>query len=186
MSSPKPLQSPIPGRTCQGCTMCCKLLEVTELEKPRGVWCAHCDHKRGCAIYAERPDGCRIFHCGYLRIPHLDERWKPSKAKFVVNYEAEKKRVVIHVDPDRPNAWREAPYHAEIRRWAFAAAREKGLCIVWTGDHAVAVLPNRDKDLGTVRGDQILVTTERRTPGGIVYDCLVLEPDDPRLQGEFA
>ena len=27
----------VPGRSCQGCTLCCKLLSIEELEKPTGA-----------------------------------------------------------------------------------------------------------------------------------------------------
>ncbi len=163
--------------------MCCKLMEVPEFSKPRGVWCPHCDKKRGCTIYGARPPGCRIFHCGYLRIPHLDERWKPSKAKFLINFETVKNRVVLHVDPERPHAWREEPYYTEIKRWAAAAAREKGLVMVWVGPRATAVMPGLEKDLGIIPEDSFLQTVERPLPGGISYDCLVLAADDPRVTG---
>jgi len=172
----------VPGRSCQGCTMCCKLMEVDALGKPRGAWCGHCDQKRGCTIYETRPDACRIFYCGYLRIPMLDERWKPSKAKFLVNYESPSNRIVIHVDPARPGAWREEPFHAQIKRWAASIARDGGFLVVWTGQSAVAVLPGREKDLGQVRDDQLLLTSAKRTASGVVFDVIVVDADDPRAQ----
>lgn len=100
----------VPGRSCEGCTMCCKLMEIDVLAKPRAVWCPHCNQKRGCTIYETRPEPCRIFYCGYRKVPALDERWKPSKAKFLVNYESRTNRIVIHVDPARRDAWRAEPY----------------------------------------------------------------------------
>lgn len=170
----------VPGRSCQGCTMCCKLMEVGAVEKPRGTWCRHCDQKSGCGIYEARPDACRIFYCGYLRIPMLDDRWKPSKAKLLVNYESSSNRIVIHVDPQRPGAWREEPFHSQIKRWASAIARDGGMLVVWTGATAIAVLPGREKDLGHVRDDQLFLRTATRTPTGTVLDVIVIEPDDPR------
>lgn len=171
----------VPGRSCDNCTMCCKLMAVDALAKPRGSWCPHCDHKQGCKIYEARPEACRIFYCGYRRIPHLDERWKPSKAKFLVNYETAKNRIVIHADPARPDAWRAEPYYSVIKGWAANAAREKGLVVVWTGPTATAVLPERDKHLGAVRDDQILYVTPGATPTD--FDVSVIEPDDPRATG---
>jgi hypothetical protein len=169
----------VPGRSCQGCTMCCKLMEIDTLAKPRGDWCPHCNQKQGCTIYAQRPEACRIFHCGYLRIPHLDERWKPAKAKFLINYETRHNRIVIHVDPARPDAWRVEPYYSEIRNWARNAARDQGLVVVWTGHHAVAILPDREKDLGHVRDDQLFL---RLAPAAASasYDIIVVDADDPR------
>lgn len=158
--------------------MCCKLMEIDVLEKPRAVWCTACDQKRGCTIYEARPHPCRIFYCGYRKVPHLDERWKPSKAKFLVNYESSRNRIVIHADPARPGAWRNEPYISTIRQWAKNAVRENGLVLVWTGDSAVAVLPDREKNLGRVGENQKLVPSVQQTPQGLVYDVtLSADPD---------
>jgi hypothetical protein len=51
----------VPGRNCDGCTMCCKLLSVAELDKPPVSWCTLCDVKVGCNAYAGRPTECRDF-----------------------------------------------------------------------------------------------------------------------------
>ncbi len=155
--------------------MCCKLMAIDALQKPRAVWCAHCDQKRGCTIYDARPNDCRVFYCGYRRVPQLDERWKPAKAKFLVNYETANNRIVIHVDPARPGAWRAEPYYAAIKDWARNAVRSNGMVLVWTGDEVTAVLPDRDKDLGRVRDDQLLIASSRQAPGGIVHDVTVAD-----------
>src|SRR5262249_50752592 len=38
-------------RGCDGCTLCCKVMEVKEIAKPGGKWCAHCKTGTGCGIY---------------------------------------------------------------------------------------------------------------------------------------
>ena len=166
----------VAGRSCDGCTMCCKLLAIDVLEKPRGAWCSHCDQKRGCTIYESRPDACRGFYCGYLRLPQLDERWKPSKAKFLINYEDHANRIVIHADPQRPDAWRADPYIKIIRQWAAASRREGSLVLVWAGQNATIVLPDREINLGKVREDQLIVPVERRTPRGVEVTFEVRDP----------
>jgi hypothetical protein len=150
--------------------MCCKLLAVDVLDKPRAQWCPHCDQKRGCTIYKTRPDPCRGFYCGYLRLPQIDERWKPSKAKFLINYEDHAKRIVIHVDPVKADAWRAEPYLKTIRQWAARAERDGGMVLVWAGTRATIVLSTRDIELGDVRDDQLIVPIERRTPASIIRD----------------
>lgn len=147
--------------------MCCKLLAIDVLEKPRGTWCSHCAQKRGCTIYDARPDPCRGFHCGYLRLAYLDDRWKPAKAKFLINYEDAAKRIVIHVDPARPDAWRVEPYYKTIKQWAVTARREGGTVMTWAGSRATIVLAERDIDLGEVREDQVIVPVERMTARGV-------------------
>ena len=67
-SAPTQRPTAVPGRSCGTCTLCCKLLQVPEVEKPLGEWCRHCDKGVGCTIYAERPQRCRDFFCGYLQI----------------------------------------------------------------------------------------------------------------------
>lgn len=171
----------VPGRSCDGCTMCCKLLSIDVLDKPRGKWCPHCNVKHGCTIYADRPAPCRSFHCGYLRIKELDELWKPAKAKFLINYEDKAKRIAIHVDPARPDAWRAEPYYSAIKDWARNAARDHGTVMVWTGDKAILVLPDRDKDLGAVREDQFVIPIEKKTARGVEVDYEVVAADDPRV-----
>ena len=54
----------VPGRDCAGCTMCCKLLRVEELDTPPLSWCPHCSVRTGCSIYDDRPTECRQFYCG--------------------------------------------------------------------------------------------------------------------------
>jgi hypothetical protein len=162
--------------------MCCKLLEVAPLNKPRATWCTHCDQKHGCNIYADRPGACRSFHCGYLRLAVLDERWKPSKAKFLINYEDQANRIAIHVDPARPGAWRVAPYYATIKQWSERAFAERRMVIVWSAEHAIVVLPDRDVDLGLVRDDQFIVPVQRMTARGPMVDFEVADADDSRVK----
>ncbi len=169
-------QDLVAGRSCDGCTMCCKLLAIDVLQKPRGVWCSHCDQKHGCTIYESRPDPCRGFYCGYLRLPQIDDRWKPSKAKFLINYEDAANRIVIHADPARPDAWRAEPYLKAIRQWAASARQQGGIVLVWAGSRATVVLPDREIELGTVREDQLIVPVERRTPRGIDVTFEVRDP----------
>ncbi|MEQ1695743.1 MAG: hypothetical protein ABL901_07870 [Hyphomicrobiaceae bacterium] len=171
----------VPGRSCQDCTLCCKLLEVEPLAKPRAQWCGHCDQKRGCRIYEARPAACQSFYCGYRRLPQLDERWKPAKAKFLINYESGAHRIVIHVDPVRPGAWRVEPYYSTLKQWARRAASEGGTVLVWTGPRATLILPGADKELGEVRDDQFIVPVERMTPAGAVVDFEVADANDPRV-----
>lgn len=172
----------IEGRSCKDCTLCCKLLEVAPLAKPRAQWCMHCDQKRGCRIYYDRPEACRSFFCGYRRIPDLDERWKPSRAKFLINFETAANRIVIHADPTRPDGWRVEPFYSAIKQWARAAATEGGSVLVWSGPEATLVLPTREKSLGKVRDDQYLLAVERIGSRGPEIDYEVVESTDPRVK----
>src|SRR5262245_34979797 len=66
------------GRQCGDCSLCCKLLNIDELNKPANTWCQHCrPGKGGCSIYADRPPDCRTFACGWLTHPEFGDIWKP-------------------------------------------------------------------------------------------------------------
>ena len=137
----------VPGRGCGGCTLCCKLLGVEELILAPLQWCPRCDTSVGCTAYAERPTECRQFYCQYLLDGALDEHWKPSRCKMVVVLEDFTDNLVIHVDPDRPHAWRQAPFHTQIRRWAREQARLGRQVVVWQGDRKIMIDPRDPADL---------------------------------------
>jgi len=170
----------LPGRSCAGCTLCCKLLSIAVLDKPRLRWCVHCAPESGCTIYDRRPEICRSFHCGWLRDAGIAEHWQPAKSKMVIAYESAD-RIAIHVDPGRPDGWRKEPYFSDIKRWARAAAERRGQIIVWQGREVIAVLPDHEKNLGALRPDQLIVTIERQGPSGTMLDVEVREPDDPSM-----
>jgi hypothetical protein len=172
--------SPAP-RACDGCTLCCKLVPVTALAKPRGTWCAHCAIGRGCGIYAERPPECRDFHCGYLRDATLDAQWQPERCKMVVAIASDSSRLVVHVDPGRPDAWRRDPFFSRIKQWSVAAMKLRRLVLVCQGPNVIVVFPDREKNLGAVREDQFIYTVETRTAQGTVLDAVVIDRDDPRV-----
>lgn len=175
-----PTFEPAPGRSCAGCTMCCKIFGIPELSKPRHQWCVHCSIGVGCKIYDQRPKSCREFFCGYLVDERVPEHWKPSKSRMVLTSEDNGRRLVIDVDPGRLDAWKKAPYYAEIKKMAVAAVRNRGQVILWQGKNAIAILPDREKHLGPISAGQIIVTTERDGPGGGDLDVEVIDADDPR------
>ena len=177
-----PPQASAPGRSCAGCTMCCRIFGIPELQKPRHQWCSHCEIGVGCKIYDERPASCREFVCGYLVDGGVPEHWKPSKSRMVLTSEDSGRRLVIHVDTSRPDAWKKAPYYAEIKRLAATAARNRRQVIVWQGENAIAVLPDREKFLGPIGPGQIIVTTESDVPGGGDLDVEVMDAGDARLK----
>lgn len=170
------------GRSCDGCTLCCKLLSIEELSKPRLKWCEHCDVRKGCKIYDRRPPECKNFYCNYLLDDRIEENWNPLKSKMVLAYESHANRIAIHVDPYRGDAWRKEPFYSQIKEWAIAASENQGQVIVWQGNNVIAVLPDREKDLGSVRQDQFIITAEKAGPSGPEFDVMVIDNDDPILK----
>ena len=155
----------VPGRACNSCTMCCRVLDIAELEKPAGTQCLHCVGGSGCGIYAERPTACGEFYCGYLVLPFVHARWFPDDCGMMIYPEAAERRLAVHVDPARPDAWRCGPYHADLRQWAVAADKMGLHVYVAIGRRIIAILPHEDVDLG-VFGDDDRLVYERVTVDG--------------------
>lgn len=105
------------GRACDGCTMCCKALGIPELHKPMGVWCPHVLKGRGCGIYEQRPQPCRLFECLWLTTD-LPDYWKPDRSKMVVVGEETGTLVSVLVDAGYSDAWRKQPYYDDIKGFA--------------------------------------------------------------------
>src|SRR5262249_15998523 len=139
--------SPMTGRTCAGCTLCCKILGISALDKPAAQWCPHCAVGEGCGIYETRPQECRAFHCSYLLDASLSKDWAPKRSRFMVP--RDKNRLVIHPDPARTDAWRKAPFYQTIRNWGAAlTARGVQVFVVENGGEVTMILPQGEKKLG--------------------------------------
>jgi hypothetical protein len=97
---------------CGSCTLCCKLLDIPELNKPQGRWCTHCAVGTGCRIYEERPAPCRDFACVWLQSQQeakpLPAELRPDKSKVVLAFSPDRKDVLGYCDPTAPLAWKEA------------------------------------------------------------------------------
>ncbi len=162
--APRPYEAPapiadglVPGRTCGTCTVCCKAFGIPELDKQPGQWCRHVVQARGCGIHETRPSVCRLFFCHWMRNARLGPEWRPNVAKFVMYTEMEGHRLVIAPDAGTPSSWRRTPYLAQIKRWATLGASSNDQVLVINGRRAIAVLPDRDHDLGIVEvGDRIV------------------------------
>jgi len=169
-------------KTCDGCAMCCMILSIPSLDKPRNVWCRHCSTRKSCDIYDSRPNECRSFHCGWLSFPELGDEWKPSHSKIVIAGELNGRRLTAYVDPARPDAWRQEPYYSTFKKWAAAAAPAGGQVIVAVDQHMHAIFPDHDADLGVVTPDQRIITGYMDTPYGLRLDAIVVGKDDPRAK----
>jgi len=131
-----------PTRSCDGCTLCCKLFPVPALEKPANVWCKHCIKDTGCGIHTDpsRPELCGQFLCGYIREPMLGPEWKPSVCHMVLI--AEENVMVAGVDQDYPDAWTHEPYYSTLRNWAIAGSRSGAQVLISIGQHVLELLPD--------------------------------------------
>jgi hypothetical protein len=72
----------------------------------------------------------------------------------------------IRVDPGDPTAWRREPHYGQLKNFAAALVERRQQLVVYVGERAFLILPNKDVDLGNVgHGDQIAVK-EFRGPNG--------------------
>jgi hypothetical protein len=155
------------GRGCGACSLCCKLLRIDEFQKPEGQWCIHCaPGKGGCKIYNNRPNECREFYCAWLTVAELGPEWFPFRSKIVVYFEGDGNRIALHVDPASPTVWLEEPYYSQIKEWAIMAAEQNKQVIIYVKNRVIAVLPNKEVDLGVMRrGDHIMVASTKTAQG---------------------
>ncbi|GLH81337.1 hypothetical protein SSBR45G_62460 [Bradyrhizobium sp. SSBR45G] len=160
------------GKLCGDCTMCCKIMAIEQLGKPAHAWCPHCQPRRGCTIYRDRPAECAAFSCLWLMNDLLDHDWKPSKARFVLTTSDD--GIEVRCDPGYPDAWRRAPYEAEIREWARSGEEHDVTVIVISNRGVVLITPEHDFDLGEVGPDERIV---RELEGTRVVDARVVKID---------
>ncbi len=153
----------VPGRSCENCTLCCKVLGIPELAKPRGQECTFCDTGRGCTIYGRRPEVCAEFYCSFLLSPALGEEWKPTTSHMVLGYIADADVIIIYTDPDHPGVWRQEPYLARVKKWA--RTTDTGYVLIWEGKGALALHGEDEFDLGALRDDQVIVRDDGRGDG---------------------
>jgi hypothetical protein len=169
------MTSPGADRSCGSCSVCCKVLGIETLGKPQGTWCPRCKIGIGCGDYDNRPQECRTFACLWLTQSFLGPEWKPERAGFVLAAEHGGARLVVYVDPGKPTAWRKEPYFRQIKAWAAAAAARRHQVIVFVNNRAVAVLPDREVDLGLLKpGDKVVSRERHDASGRPVLDVQVL------------
>jgi len=163
-------------RSCGKCSLCCRLLGIDALGKAAGEWCRHCVVGRGCSIYPERPDSCREFECLYKTDPALPEAWNPAHAHLMLRMDHDRSRLMVFVDPARPDAWKREPYRTQLRRMAASLYPRHCQLVVRIEDRHIAILPDRHVDLGICRGRFSIKCTPRYTPAGMSWEVTVVEP----------
>ncbi len=68
---------------CDGCTMCCKLLPIADMDSPSGVYCKECNITVGCKIYNKRPEDCKMFNCAYKQVEIINTDLNPDKCGVI-------------------------------------------------------------------------------------------------------
>jgi hypothetical protein len=161
---------PVPGRACGSCTLCCKVFDIAEIQKPAGKWCRHCTPGRGCGVYETRPEQCRAFHCVWMTTDFLGPEWKPERCAFVRSVDPATQNLLVQVDPGRPTAWKAEPYQSQLRRWAEAGLAQGRHVIVFINHNGTVVLPDKDIGIGPVKPGDRLSISRQMTAHGMVVD----------------
>jgi hypothetical protein len=69
---------------CDGCTLCCKLLDLPWVDSPSGLWCRHCNIGVGCKIWNDGiPIDCFNYKCVYNDLDNPPIELRPDKCKII-------------------------------------------------------------------------------------------------------
>ena len=139
MNAVNPVQSadmpdilPLSARTCDGCTLCCRLPDIDELDKPANLACRHCVEGKGCAQYDTRPKTCRDFLCLWRTDADFGPEWQPSLCGMMLYRQGP--QMTVLVDPESPAAL-QAGCHADgLQQLAERAEAAGGYVVVFVGD----------------------------------------------------
>jgi len=81
-------------RKCDGCSGCCRVMSIPEIQKPAHQACPH-QSAKGCMIYGQHPPSCKTYQCHWLsgRLPlTVDQR--PDRLGLIFD-NSEKKPFVL-------------------------------------------------------------------------------------------
>ena len=152
MTSAAPMENSnartIPGRECGSCSMCCKVYNIPEINKPAGKWCTHCKPGKGCVIHDALPNQCAEFNCLWRTQETIGPAWKPDQAKMVLTASPVNGYINVQVDAAAPSAWQKQPYYGQLRQWARNNLPKGIYIIVFVNDNATLIMPDQDLPLG--------------------------------------
>lgn len=150
-------------RTCEDCTLCCKVMGIVELNKPSGEWCPNCNIGQGCAIYGSHPGSCQGFLCEWLRNPDVPENFRPNEVHIVFTtlMFRDGARLIANCDQDNPTAWRDQPVYGWLKERAARSWQRGGFIMARVIHHTWLIGPNGDLDVGLIVDDADLIMEQR-------------------------
>jgi hypothetical protein len=125
-------------RSCGGCTACCQVVPVRELNLKAHQGCPHVRDMLnaagpGCSIYSKRPRSCQAWNCGWLE-NDWEADLRPDRCGVVVDTILD----LIMVDGvERPAAqlWvlrgHEEDYQKDPARALILAILHSGVAVIW-------------------------------------------------------
>lgn len=143
-------------RRCGGCTLCCTLLPVRELNKLAGKRCQHQRTGKGCAVHHQKtmPRSCFVWNCRWLGNPaETAELRRPDRSHCVIDImpsfitlrtndgstpDRNVEVVQIWVHPNYPDAWKAPTMRAYIEA---RGAEGVATIIRYSATRAITVFP---------------------------------------------
>jgi hypothetical protein len=159
-------------RQCGDCSLCCKVLGIPELDKPKDSWCPNFLAGTGCRIYADRPRSCHNFVCRWLSDPMMGPEWKPSLCKMVVD--SKPSLFVVHADPAVSRPWRAEPYFSVLKRLSAQGLTKGTIVLVIERRRSIVILPDREVDLGIIGPDARIAMEPIKTLQGVQWQPRVM------------
>ena len=80
---------------CDGCTLCCELFQIAEIDKLANEMCQFCDG-RGCTIHGKHPKTCKEFLCMYAQVKDVPVELRPDKSKVIFEKISDEKILGTH------------------------------------------------------------------------------------------
>lgn len=131
-------------RVCGNCQACCTTLSVTDIAKPKHTRCpSQC--AAGCAVYASRPQSCRLYKCSWLE-GHGQEDDRPDKSGVIMEtvmfHQAGREHITVLIafstDPE--------PLRSEqIERLAGKVVKDS-VCMIHLGEEITICSTDKDED----------------------------------------
>lgn len=108
------------SHSCGACNLCCKVLGVPDIQKPRNMVCWWTTVHGGCSRHGEKKtapelEACDTFKCLWLHTqenpdPELRQPMilRPDRTHVMMGPRDPENEALIyvHVDPKHPNAWK--------------------------------------------------------------------------------
>ena len=168
-------------RQCGDCSLCCKVLGIPELDKPKDSWCPNFLAGTGCRIYATRPPSCHNFVCRWLSDPMMGPEWKPSVCKMVVD--SRPSLFVVHVDPAVSRPWRAEPYFSVLKRLSAQGLTKGTIVMVIERRRTIVILPDREVDMGILNAGDRIALERVQTPSGLEWQPRVMGTGESEKAG---
>ena len=142
---------------CDGCTLCCEILDVPWMDSPVGELCKHCKDEVGCDIYDTAPEDCKNFRCAYNQIDNPPIELRPDKCKII--FERMNNNIFLGtMHPDYNEA-----YKTEIMQKELLKFFERGFSVIihsFTIKNPV-VYPAKDRTASEVWSEYKEIVKER-------------------------